>query len=713
MPDFDSPPIPLARPGAVVRVFRYDPEAEGVRLEPLPNVRCLAVQHRLGPEPAAARFRYMFDDVFLDDEFPNRVEDVLSIGAKGVGIVRQDDRIVVTKDDADGGSTFIFDGYAQVPQADLASAGEMVTFAALAVSVREWDTPLAGAIHRDGDDPSVESDVVTGLPTRFNPDGRPNCIPDAANSGDSPWDYPIFFDSIKATDDRTHWSVAKAARYIVAVGNPDDTNVVSPDFDDMDDLLLGREPIAGEFYDPNDEATYITKTLRCQDFDATGEAWPVALSKLIEPHGFSLVFRLGADDDGNPQTWCELMRRDGGGGESPKKLYLQEIGSTLDPALTNVSQVGINRDGTGFANRVEIDSAPVRYEASFVLAPGFAVASGDASDVSVFDEGSPSFASNYDKYRTFIFDETGDGHWDWGTAATVESATSLDDVLGEEIIDPLTGATTRRYAVRRRPGIDTLLSLDSQGKPKRAELWLSTDYAGAKPGVWDKTGTWQKVSGSWALLRDRLGIRLTVKQPDDLSIEVPPYTGSGAASVVSASGKIRVVKALASADTPNPRFHFRLTCCIDADQGLGTVADWRPASPTSYSITRRVDARDRFRKQVVSKWSHLNTTNEDTTARDDSDTAEAYAKAMRAAHEAIRFAGSATIPRFTLAYQVGDLIDKIEGRGLSLAVTAAADQGEGARYPMVAGISWEFDGRQSTTLHLEDRRAEPAARRST
>ena len=39
MPDFDPPPIPLARPGAILRVFRYDPEAEDAdeKLEPLPT----------------------------------------------------------------------------------------------------------------------------------------------------------------------------------------------------------------------------------------------------------------------------------------------------------------------------------------------------------------------------------------------------------------------------------------------------------------------------------------------------------------------------------------------------------------------------------------------------------------------------------------------------------------------------------------------------
>ena len=74
--------------------------------------------------------------------------------------------------------------------------------------------------------------------------------------------------------------------------------------------------------------------------------------------------------------------------------------------------------------------------------------------------------------------------------------------------------------------------------------------------------------------------------------------------------------------------------------------------------------------------------------------------------------GAPEIPRFTAAYRVGDKIKGVKGREIGFGSKIGTEQGEGARYPSVAAISYTFEGRQRTTLHLEDRRAEPPARRT-
>jgi len=716
MPTFDPPPIPLARAAASIRVVRYDPDPDADPFfTDLPNVRCLMIQKRSGPEPGVARFRYVFDQL-LGTDFPQRVEDVISLDAAGRYVVRQDDRLCVLKDDVDGGYTILFDGYAQAPQADLSGAGESVTFQAQGVAVREWDTPLGGAYYRDADAPTTVSDVLTGLPTRFNPDGKPNCIPDGAGNmaGTAPDKYPTFLDvnAKKTTDVRTKWTVSKAARYIVGVGNPTSEYVDAPPFEDLDSLLTARKPVDGDFFDPDDDTTYTEEPIVCQDFDATGEAWPDALTKLIEPHGFEIVFRIAATSAGRPHTYCDVCRRDGGDKVKPKWLYLPAVGSTLDPGAVNLGSLSISRDTTGIVNRFVLDSEPVRYEADFVLAPFFAVAGGDATAVNPFGIGAAAFMDptllNADKYRVFIFDETGEGHWNFDSSSTVTTVPSLDGVLGAPVVDPVTKVSTRQYAKRRRPGIRELVTTDYTGKPLDAILWVSTDYAGAKPGVWDGTGTWQRVqSTEWELLKDRLGIKLTMRNPDDWTIGKPTD-----ASPAFPSGKVRVVKSLASPDTANPRFHFRLTCVIEGDQDLTAVAGWRGASATKYQITRRADARDRFRKRVVIAGSYFNSDDEDILKVNDTDDAQGYVDALRTAHEAAKFAGAPEIPRLTLAYKLGDKIKGVKGREISFATAIGHEQGEGSRYPSVVGITWSFDGGQRTALHLEDRRAEPPARRS-
>jgi len=714
VPTFDPPPIPLARTVASIRVARYDTKLDaGERYTDLPNIRCVEIQSREGPEPGVALFRYVFDQN-TDAIYPRRVEEVLALSKAGPYVVRQDDRIVVLKDDVDGGSTVLFDGFAQAPQANLHSTGESVIFQCQGVAVREWDTPIGGAYYRDSDDPTDGADILTGLPTRFNPDGKPNCIPDGGNSGTSPKDYPAFFDVFckKSTDVRTKWYLSKAIRYLCSHGNPDETYVKNPAFTVLDDLFSARTPKEGEFLDLNDSSTYDEAEIVCQDFDATGEPWPVAVTKLIEPHGFGLIFRLSTNTDGEPTTKVDLVRRDGGDAIKPKSLLLQEPGDTLAPDKSNLGSLTLSRDSTAIVNRFILDSEPTRYEADFVLAPAFAIDAGDATAVAPFGIGAASFADptllNSDKYRIFVFDECGEGHWNFLTATTATTVASLDAVLGIPSTDPVTGTVTRLYAHRRRPAIRDLVTVDHEGKTMEAMLWVSTDYAGTKPGVWDGTGTWQRVvSTEWTLLKDRLGIRLTMRNPDDWSIGKPTD-----ASMPFPSGKVRVVKSLASADSTNPRFHFRLTCTIEGDQNLSALASKRAASSTKFSITRRHDARDRFRKRVVTMKSHFNTTNANLSPIDDTEKAKAHVEALRLSHEAARFAGSPVVPRFTLAYRLGDKLDRVKGREISFETVIGREQQEGARYPTVVGITWSFDGQQQTTLHLEDRRAEPPSRRS-
>lgn len=91
---------------------------------------------------------------------------------------------------------------------------------------------------------------------------------------------------------------------------------------------------------------------------------------------------------------------------------------------------------------------------------------------------------------------------------------------------------------------------------------------------------------------------------------------------------------------------------------------------------------------------------------DESAAALAEACALRQANEAGKVCGSATIPRFTSAYRVGDKVQAIVGRNLSLRTNAGAPAGEGDVYPAVVSVTWNFDAGQSTILELSDHRGE-------
>lgn len=685
--------VPLGRSPVPVGVFRL----AGGQYEPLPNIQVLTIQSREGADPGAARFRYVFDPLGSPDD-PRAFEQVMAVDSDLPGVVQNDDRLVVMTVYPDGSPLILFDGFAQVPELSYAPSHELVTFSAFGVAVREWDTPVGGALTRDADVPTDGEDVETDLVAYFNPQGQPNATPAGSDAEDASGStYPTFLDPlvIRSPDVRRAWTLPMAIRYLCYHENADQQHVLNPDGDAIDALLDSRSP-DGAGLDLGDPSTYASEPIEVPDYPATGKAWPNVVEDLLRPNGFGMAFRLETDGSGQPSTALDLFRLQDSSPAVIKDLYLQTRGSALDPAQTNMDAARLERDMAGVANAYSVESQLVRYEASFILAPGFAVAAADsqsATSIAAFNLNDPAFSStNHDKYRLYVFDETGEGHWDWTASATVTTVAPLGAILAGD--DP---KNPQPYTKRRRVPLGELFTLDPNRKPLRAQLSISTDYAGKQPAVWDGTGTWQPIHGGFELLRDRLGIWINAANPNGWAIGP-----SGAANAPYPSGVVRGVEAQTGA--VGPRFALRLTCVIEGDRTIEATADRRPSSPTAYQILRRVDARDRYFKHQVGPHSEFNTTGSFVTARDDTQEAQAEAAARRLAGESGQVRGSVTIPRFTDAYRVGDRIRSIQGRDLSLRTNAGAPAEEGEVYPAVVGLTWDFDGRQQTTLHLSDQR---------
>jgi hypothetical protein len=687
-----APSVSLGRPAAQIGVYRYQSGGIG-NYEYLANIRVLMIQFREGADAGVARFRYVFDWA-NPPTVPNSFQDVLSSDSGMPGVVANDDRLVVLTFDPDGNPEVLFDGFAQVPELGLATDREMVTFLALGVAIREWDTPIAGALMRDSDDPDIVSDYETDLVTHFNPGGLPNATPEDADAVDGFGNtYPTFLDPrvVREPEVRRLWTLPMAVRYLCYRHNPDQTYVTNPDGTLLDDLLVSDDPDAG------DTESGEIEPLLAPDYPATGKAWPAVVRDLIEPHGFGMAFRLQSDDQGNPTTVLDIFQRQGPSTASYKDLYLQTRGSALDPSQTNMSEAQLARDTSGMANAFSVESGLVRYEASFVLAPGFSISEGDggsSSALAAFDKNGTDFSQdNHDLYRLYVFDETGEGHWDWKTSETSKETPSLDDLLGTED-DPASG-----YVKRRRVPIGELFTLDPNQKPLRAQLSISTNFTGTQPGLWDGTGTWQPIGGGFELLKDRLGIWINVPNPNSWNIQASKVSG-----MPYPSGVVKGVEN--QANTGATHFALRLTCVIEGDHVIAATADRRDSSPTSYTILRHVDARDRYARHVVAAKSEFNSSSDEIVVRDDTDDALAEAISRRTTSEAGEVAGAVVIPRFTQAYQIGDRICSIQGRDLSLQTNAGAPTEEGPVYPAVVGLTWDFDGKQQTLLQLSDQRGQ-------
>lgn len=685
--------VPLGRGPVAVGVYRL----RAGRYELLPNIRVLSIRWREGADPGVARFRYVFDSSAPPD-FPDAFEQTLAVDGDLPFVVRDDERLVVMTFYPDGSPLLLFDGFAQVPELRLAPSHEQVVFSAFGVAVRAWDTPIGGAVMRDADDPANGADVATDLVTYFNPRGEPNASPAGSEASDGDGNrFPTFVDPlvIRAPDLRRKWTVPMAVRYLCYRENAAQDYVRNPDGDSIDALLDSRGPGGGgglRLGDPDDVENL---PLEVPDYPATGKAWPAVVEDLLKPNGFGMAFALRADDSGLPVTSLELFRRQDGSPSVVKDVFLQPRGEVLDPSRTNINAAHLARDMSGVANAYLVESELVRYEASFVLAPGFSISAADAQDAAslkAFDLSGPDFDStHHDRYRLYVFDETGEGHWDWVASTLSKKATSLAALLSGDPRRPTP------YAKRRRVPMGELFSRDPNRKPLRARLSISTDYRGTQPGLWDGSGTWQPVHGRFDLLRDRLGIWIGAANPNGWSI--------GTSKVSRAPYPAGVVRGVEDqAKSGRLRFSLRLTCVIEGDGGLSALADRRPSSPTAFRVIRRVDARDRFFKHLIAPKSEFNATSRFVTARDDSEDAQAEANARRLAGESGEVAGSVTIPRFSHAYQIGDRIRAIRGRDLFLRTNAGAPSEEGEVFPAVVGLTWDFDGRQQTTLHLSDDR---------
>ena len=683
--------VPLGRASVAIGVYRL----RSGQFELLPNVRVLTVQSREGADPGVAQFRYVFDSG-ASPAFPNSFEQVLAVDSDLPSVVQNDERIVVMTSYPDGSPLFLFDGFAQVPELGFAPSREEVSFAAYGVAVREWDTPIGGALLRDSDRPSTGPDRETDIVAQFNPQGRPNATPDGAQASDTFGNlYPTFLDPlvVRAPDVRRKWTVPMALRYLCFHENDDQTYVGNPAGDLIDALFDSRAPGEGVGLHLDDPTSYESSPLDVPDYPVTGKAWPNAVDDLLRPNGFGMAFRLDDDGTGMPSTRLDLFRRQDGSPAIAKDLLLQPRGQTLDPSLTNMNAAKLARDTRDIANAFTVESELVRYEASFILAPGFPIDPKDAASptsLAAFDLSSPTFAgSGHDNYRLYMFDETGEGHWDWATSAIVTNATDLTAILQAGDLD------MKPCARRRRVPIGDLFSLDPNRKALRASLSISTNYLGTQPGLWNGTGTWQQVQGGFELLRDRLGIWIKAANPNGWSIG-----GSSAPNAPYPAGVVRGVED--QAVTGRQRFALRLTCVVEGDHVLSATADRRPSSSTTFRVTRRVDGRDRYFKHLIAPNSEFNPSSSIITSRDDSVDAKAEADARRLASESGEVGGSVTVPRFTNAYQIGDRIRSIRGRNLSLRTNAGAPSEEGEVYPAVVGLTWVFDGGQKTILHLSD-----------
>jgi hypothetical protein len=678
----------------------------------LPNVRCLQIDNKEGPEPPVARFQYILDDsLAANNGWPSQTEQIFPIDAQGDYVVNVDDRLVVMAILPDGTPWILFDGFAQIPQCDITSSSQSVTFAATGVAIRTFDRPISGRTQRNADKETTTDgteDVQMDLPCRFNPANNTvgseggyigNCVATADyTTAGKLGSYPVFIEELLAETDAlnvTYWWISDAIKYLLATETKGYGQYVTwPTFDSIEALLSAQVP------DDTGTSAGASADITIRDYDAANKALADVIAELLSYGGFLTCWETTTDGNGNPKTYLRIYRRDGAATRTPKLLYLAPTGGAIDPSTSNAIELHLARDSNKIVNAWEIETAQRQVEITVILAPAFVPEVGDELTPTrdEFKTSNLTNASAADKrrYRWYTADEIGDGHWNTIDAMSSHQPFDFSDVF------PPDSDGTPSYVRRYRPGSRALITKDDLGKPRHATLEIAYGFSGSEPFLNDgAVTTWQTVGHGWQLLPDRLGIEVSIEDPEEWDSGNPKV------------GEIRGITAQANPAAPADNFVLRLTTVIEDDLGLGIIANKRVSSPTRFPRYRSADGKDHFQHCSVSVNSlYYKDGGGDGTnplvVRDDTKDAKTHAKQLRSAHEFPTLAGSATLPFVTGYYRLGDLVKGVYGRNISFATNAGASQGEKPTYAWIVGVSWTFEGgRQQTVLQFSDERAEP------
>lgn len=702
----DDPWIPedgfRSRAAAVIQVWKIDEVDGETTLTELPNVVCLSVEHRLGTDPGSATFRYAFDGRV--PEGPQSAEEALDTNWNLPLTVAAAQRLAVTATNPSTGERYyIFSGEVLEFQLHLNPSTETVMFSAQGDAKRLADDVIGGMVVRDPHSnisSSVDDTRQTGIVARFNPGGMPNRTPEGRRTKVDEEDpgYHVFDLDSDTFTQKAYWYLSDAMVYLARVaategpgkkrcGNLSHFRHSEDDEEDKKNYGSIQYPdiIADEDIDP------VYTHIPVSDMPITGRDVLTVMHGLLHDKGFTLRIRpvlqpARAADIGYT---IDHLRNQGG---RDRELWLQPRGETLDPKLTNCASISLRRDIGSVITRFNVVGTLNRHEVSFVLAPEFDQSLDDAAAANLpkWDANAiKTTPANRDKYRVFGVNETGNENIYW-ILGLPNANYNLEEPL--DVADALYDEYSPEFPVLHRPRkpIGTLLKRNEDGSRRRATLHYSLDYTGKIPGVWDGTGTWKPITGSWELLEDRIGIRITADHPNQWRVGT---TEGGRHEV------LRLVEGMLGLGSGVPR--LRLTCVVESDARLSIAADKRSIAALPYNVTRDVDASDRVRRDFV--YDPVERKGVKVSSGIHSDDLHSESLAYQAGADTGILSGPAMIPYFTTYYELADRITKIRGRNLHLRTDIGTPEtSEPPHYPIVESVRWDFDGGQRTTLFLSD-----------
>lgn len=432
------------------------------------------------------------------------------------------------------------------------------------------------------------------------------------------------------------WTLAQAVVSLCRLANPDEDLILNPTVAEVSRFLVGG-PALRNWKLPR------------------GKYLPELLDAMLHPHGFDWWLRpVRVGDPVETKLQIQLFRRGAG---IEVDLYRGRVGSNVTTS-DNLRGLTIEWNIADIANRIRVQSARKLREVTIELKRGWPEADDElmCDDIRKSDADS-QFAAKPNAWRRWVANEAGDYA---DTRPTEVSGKPWLTIAADEFLDVRefldVADVPRRRKFERPITFDADPNAAGERRQCLVEMWNPDD------------DTWKELTG-WNLLEHEMGIYFDGDiPPDDLRL-------------LDQDARVRI------------------TACVESDIRDEAIATRRNESPNGADIELVLDLSDRFfdrKRAVQAPYASVLTGAADT--RDDHDALVEYAEKVRDIEDAAKISASITLRGIETAYEIGQLVRKVDGRNISL--NQFSDDAEAKRYLQIVAIEWDMMA-QATTLTVE------------
>lgn len=543
-----------------------------------------------------------------------------------------------------------------------------------------FGVPLTTVPFNDPDELNQSLDVDTAW--IFNPDIDDKIEPNRSNTqAEEDYGEHFFFldpESVR-TDSaieqqgaaRYPWTLTEAVMTLCWHLNRDEEWIANPKREELQQIFDDADEEEESGYKP--EAEQLIRNHRM----TVGKFLPECLDDLLRPYGFGWYLEHKLDDQTPKvrQTSFKFYKR----GTGPKvSLRLQRPGETIDATKTNVGNLTIDYNVVELANRITVKGHAVQREGTFPLLLGWPTDENDI-DLAALERGQPDADAHPHAYRKFVLNEAGDYN-DINDLQTLVDPLDLSDLFDEAFIK------------RRRkllPCISTHPHADDPDSYRIYVQWWDETAEDAATADWEILGWqppaddpgWTKVKTPFSVLEKEAGILFESPLPPE------------------------ELHALIT-DPDRNKLFLRVTATLEGDSRISHTVERRTSSPNGRDLELVLDMPNKFFDRRLMRIGPLASVlngaprTGDPDEKDDTNKIEQYAEEVQKTEDCAEVSVSVTLDGCDHPeYAIGKLIDKVDGRNLSLDANKP-DEGEPRRLQIV-GITHHLDGQQRTELLLE------------